>query len=156
MRLLTHVLCKPTHFFFHSLIATISYSLQTSFSSVMKDWADKYHEWSSPTRSPLRSNTSITTLFSVLSCARPLRKSTSKLNRCLWPPCHSDMGDRGMAGGLLEEQPVTLIDVPTPLASSGPPSSPVQASLPTRVPLKWNSLFRSYRRKMPRDAQNRW
>ncbi len=54
--LLTHVLCKPTHFFFHSFIATISYSLQTSFSSVMKDWADKYHIWGTPTRSPSRSN----------------------------------------------------------------------------------------------------
>ncbi len=29
VRLLTHVLCKPTHFFFHSLIATMSYSFQT-------------------------------------------------------------------------------------------------------------------------------
>ncbi len=55
-RLLTHVPCKPTHFFFHSFIATISYSLQTSFSSVMKDWADKYHVWGTPTRSPSRSN----------------------------------------------------------------------------------------------------
>ncbi len=45
VRLLTHVLCKPTHFFFHSFIATISYSLQTSFNSLMKDWADKYHVW---------------------------------------------------------------------------------------------------------------
>ncbi len=26
VRLLTHVLCKPTHFFFHSFIATMSYS----------------------------------------------------------------------------------------------------------------------------------
>ncbi len=32
---------KPTHFFFHSFIATMSYSLQTSFNSVMKDRADK-------------------------------------------------------------------------------------------------------------------
>ncbi len=38
VRLLTHVLCKPIHFFFHSFIATMPYSLQTSFSSVMKDW----------------------------------------------------------------------------------------------------------------------
>ncbi len=43
VRLLTHVLCKPTHFFFLSFIAAISYSPQTSFNSVMKDWADKYH-----------------------------------------------------------------------------------------------------------------
>ncbi len=43
VRLLTHVLCKPTHFCFHSFIATMSYSLQTSFGSVMKDCADKYH-----------------------------------------------------------------------------------------------------------------
>ncbi len=41
VRLLTHVLCKPTHFFFHPFIATMSYSLQTSFDSVMKDWVDK-------------------------------------------------------------------------------------------------------------------
>ncbi len=40
VRLLTHVLCKPTHFFFHSFIATMSYSLQTSFNSAEKDWAD--------------------------------------------------------------------------------------------------------------------
>ncbi len=56
VRSLTHVHCKPTHFFFHSFIATMSYSLQTSFSSVMKDWADKYHVWGTPTRSPSRSN----------------------------------------------------------------------------------------------------
>ncbi len=56
VRLLTHVLCKPTHFFFHSFIATVSYSLQTSFSSLMKYWADKYHVWGTPTRSPSRSN----------------------------------------------------------------------------------------------------
>ncbi len=56
VRLLTHVLCKPTHFFFHSFIATMSYSLQTSFNSVRKDWADKYHVWGTPTRSPSRSN----------------------------------------------------------------------------------------------------
>ncbi len=52
VRLLTHVLCKPSPFFFYSFIATMSYSLQTSFNSVMKDWADKYHEWGTPTRSP--------------------------------------------------------------------------------------------------------
>ncbi len=56
VRLLTHVLCKPTHFFFHLFIATMSYSLQTSFYSVMKDWADKYHVWDAPTRSPSRLN----------------------------------------------------------------------------------------------------
>ncbi len=56
VRLLTHVFCKPTHFFFHSFIATMSYSLQTSFNSLMKDWADKYHVWGTPTRSPSRSN----------------------------------------------------------------------------------------------------
>ncbi len=56
VRLLTHVLWKPTHFFFHSFIATMSYSLQTSFNSVMKDWADKCHVWGTPTRSPSRSN----------------------------------------------------------------------------------------------------
>ncbi len=56
VRLLTHVLCKPTHFFFPSFIATISYSLQTSFNSLMKDWADKYHVWGTPTRSTSRSN----------------------------------------------------------------------------------------------------
>ncbi len=48
VRLLIHVLCKPTHFFFHSFIATLSYSLQTSFISAMKDWADKYHVWGTP------------------------------------------------------------------------------------------------------------
>ncbi len=36
VRLRTHVLHKPTHFFFHSFIATISYSLQTSFNSLIK------------------------------------------------------------------------------------------------------------------------
>ncbi len=41
MRWLTHVFCKPTHFFFHSFIATMPYCLQTSFNSVMKDWADE-------------------------------------------------------------------------------------------------------------------
>ncbi len=41
VRMLTHVLCKPTRFFFHSFIATMCYPLQTSFNSVMKDWADK-------------------------------------------------------------------------------------------------------------------
>ncbi len=56
VRLLTNVLCKPTHFFFHSCIATMSYPPQTSFSSLMKDWADKYHVWGTPTRSPSRSN----------------------------------------------------------------------------------------------------
>ncbi len=54
--LLTHVLCKPTHLFFHLLIDTMSFTLQTRFSSVMKDWADKYHIWGTPTRSPFRSN----------------------------------------------------------------------------------------------------
>ncbi len=56
VRLLTHAHCKPTHLFFHSFIATMSYPLQTSFNSVMKDWADKYHVWGTPTRSPSRSN----------------------------------------------------------------------------------------------------
>ncbi len=56
VRLLAHVHCKPTHFFFHSFIATISYSLKTSSYSVMKDWADEYHVWGTPTRSPSRSN----------------------------------------------------------------------------------------------------
>ncbi len=56
VRLLTHVLCKPTHFFFHSFIATMSYPLQTSFNSLMEDWADKYYVWGTPTRSPSRSN----------------------------------------------------------------------------------------------------
>ncbi len=52
VRLLTNVLCKPTHFFFHSFIATMSYSPQISFNGVMKDWADKNHVWGTPTRSP--------------------------------------------------------------------------------------------------------
>ncbi len=44
VRLLTQVNCKPTHFIFHSFTATIICSLQISFNSVLKDWADKYHE----------------------------------------------------------------------------------------------------------------
>ncbi len=59
VRLLTHVHCKPTHFFFHSFIATISYSPQTSFNSGMKDWVDKYHVWGTPTRSYFRPNSQI-------------------------------------------------------------------------------------------------
>ncbi len=55
VRLQTHVLCKPTHFFF-TFIATISYFLQTSFNSIMKHWADKYRVWGTPARSPSRSN----------------------------------------------------------------------------------------------------
>ncbi len=50
VRLLTHVLCKPTHFFFHSFKATMSFSLQTNFNSVMKDWTDKFHALGTPTR----------------------------------------------------------------------------------------------------------
>ncbi len=49
VRLLTHVHCKRTHFVFHSFKADMSYSLQTNFVSVMKDWADKYHVWGTPT-----------------------------------------------------------------------------------------------------------
>ncbi len=56
VRLLTHVLCKPTHFFFHSFMADMSYFLQTNFSSVMKDRSDKYHVRVTPTRSPSRPN----------------------------------------------------------------------------------------------------
>ncbi len=56
VRLLTHVLCKPTHFFFHLFIATMFYCPQTSFISVMNGWADKYHVCGAPTRSPSRSN----------------------------------------------------------------------------------------------------
>ncbi len=56
VRLLTHVLCKTTHFFFHSFIATMSNSPQISFNSVIKDWADKYHVRGIPTRAPSRSN----------------------------------------------------------------------------------------------------
>ncbi len=41
VRLLTHVLCKPTHFFFQLFRATTSNSLQTRFNRVMKDWPDK-------------------------------------------------------------------------------------------------------------------
>ncbi len=54
MRLLAHVLCKPTHFFFLSFKPTMPYSLQTSFNSVMKDMADKYHVRGAPTGSPSR------------------------------------------------------------------------------------------------------
>ncbi len=56
VRLPTHVLCKPTHFFFNSFIATMPYSLQTSFNSGMKDWTDKFHALGTPTRSSSRSN----------------------------------------------------------------------------------------------------
>ncbi len=56
VRLLTYVLCKTTHFFFLSFIVAISYSLQTSFNSVMIDWADKYHVWGTPTESPSMSD----------------------------------------------------------------------------------------------------
>ncbi len=42
VHLLTHVHCKPTHFVFYPFKADMSYSLQTNFVSVMKDWADKY------------------------------------------------------------------------------------------------------------------
>ncbi len=56
VRLLTHVLCKPTHFLFHSFIATMSYCLQTSFISVRKGRADKHHVWGTPMRSSSRSN----------------------------------------------------------------------------------------------------
>ncbi len=45
-----------TFFFFHSFIATMSYSPQISFNSVIKDWADKYYVWGTPTRSTSRSN----------------------------------------------------------------------------------------------------
>ncbi len=38
VRLLTHVLGKPTHFFFQLSIATMFISLQASFNSVMEDW----------------------------------------------------------------------------------------------------------------------
>ncbi len=65
MRLLTHVLCKPTHFFFHSFIPTMSYSLQTSFNSVMKDWTDKFHALGIPTSSSSRSNTVYNGIFSA-------------------------------------------------------------------------------------------
>ncbi len=56
VRLLTHVLCKPPLFFFQLFIPTKSDSLQTNISSAMKDWADKYHVWGTPSRSPSRSN----------------------------------------------------------------------------------------------------
>ncbi len=42
--------------FLFSFIATMSYSPQISFNSVMKDWTDKFHVWGTPTRSPSRSN----------------------------------------------------------------------------------------------------
>ncbi len=40
VRLLTHVHCKPTHFVFQLVKATMSNSLQTSFNRVMHDWPD--------------------------------------------------------------------------------------------------------------------
>ncbi len=54
--LLTHVLCKPTHFCFHSFKATMSYSLQARFNLVIKDWPYKHHIWGTPTRSASRPN----------------------------------------------------------------------------------------------------
>ncbi len=54
VRLLTHVPCKPTYFFFHSFIVTMSYSLQTSFNRVMEDWPVKYHVWGSPPQGHLQ------------------------------------------------------------------------------------------------------
>ncbi len=47
---------QTAKFLFHSFIATMSYSLPTSFNSLMKDQADKYHVWGTLTRSPSRSN----------------------------------------------------------------------------------------------------
>ncbi len=38
------------------VLGHMSYSLQTNFVSVMKDWADKYRVWGTPTRSLSRSN----------------------------------------------------------------------------------------------------
>ncbi len=52
----THVLCKPTHFFFQLLIDRMSNYIQTSFTGAMKDWTDKYHLWGTPTRSLSWSN----------------------------------------------------------------------------------------------------
>ncbi len=48
VHLLTHVICKPTPFFFLSFIATISYSLQISYNRVTKDWAKKNYVWGTP------------------------------------------------------------------------------------------------------------
>ncbi len=45
-----------TDTFLFSLIHTHHVLLSSFFSSVMKDWADKYHVWGTPTRSPPRSN----------------------------------------------------------------------------------------------------
>ncbi len=44
VRLLTHVHCKPTHFFFLSFIATISYCLQTSFNSFQAEMMETFLE----------------------------------------------------------------------------------------------------------------
>ncbi len=52
VRLLTHVLCKPTHSFFKLFIATMYNSLQTSFSRFMKNWPNMGHVWGTPTKSP--------------------------------------------------------------------------------------------------------
>ncbi len=65
VHLLTHVLGKPTHFFFYSFIFIMSYSLQTSFGSFMKDWPDKYHVWGTPTRQPSKSNNSNMCFFTL-------------------------------------------------------------------------------------------
>ncbi len=56
MCLLTHVLCKPTNSFFQSFIATMSNSLQASFTRFMKNGLDKYHVWGTLTSSPSRSS----------------------------------------------------------------------------------------------------
>ncbi len=41
--LLTHVICKPSHFFLQLFIVTMSNSIQKCLNNVMKDWRDKYH-----------------------------------------------------------------------------------------------------------------
>ncbi len=53
------------------------------------------------------------------------------LTRHLWSSCHLDLGGSRQCWGFLEEQTLTFIGehVPTPLASSDPPPSPIQASL---------------------------
>ncbi len=49
-------LCKPTHFVFKLIIATMSDSLQTSFNCLMKVLPYKCLEWGAPTRSSPRLN----------------------------------------------------------------------------------------------------
>ncbi len=92
-------------------------------------------------------HTTSTILSPVLLCARSLRKytflnsigvSTSHRAILIW-------GDRGMAGGFLEEQPVTFVGehMPTPLASSDPLHYPSKPTYFVSLPLAWRPSTQS-------------